>query len=135
MEWIKDWDKSIVLKEPTKMTGNEIDELYRHLLLKQSIGKELAWIKSAERNKRVVSKDGEGKAKDKASDIQADLDDDNSNFMGNLEESWKTNGVGDNKMEGSSSKRHPGMPGCGEAPPAKKQKRMDSDRSTRYEAL
>jgi hypothetical protein len=141
-EWIKDWDKRIVIKEPTKMVSSDIEKLLRYLLERQTTGKELEWIQSAE-DKMVGSQGGEGKGKGKTQGTNVESDDEDGEGMGKLDESqMRKKSVDDHKMDvgliegslGSSSKRPHERLGCDETPPAKKQKKMVSDSSPRYGA-
>jgi len=74
-EWIKDWDQQIVVKEPTKMVREDVYQLHRYLLERQTAGKGLIWIQSAKHKMVVGSKSGEGKGKGEAQEIKGESED------------------------------------------------------------
>lgn len=80
-DWIKNWDASIVLKEPTKMVSTDIDNLYRYLLGRQSQGDGLEWIQSAKRSKGVA-RGGQDTGSRKRLQVKDESDDEEGQAMG-----------------------------------------------------
>lgn len=127
-KWIKNWDDSMVLKEPTKMVSSAVDTVYHFLLDGQSRGEPLVWIQAADRDKRSASRGGEGKGK--AREVKPKSDDDQSEEeVRHIEDDNMS--LGSEKMDveiGSSRKRAHAM---SDAPPAKKQKKLVADTTKR----
>ena len=50
-KWIKGWDASIVVKEPSKMVASEVNAIYKYLLERQSTGSRvIGWVRVSEKD-------------------------------------------------------------------------------------
>jgi hypothetical protein len=83
--WIDGWDKTITVKDPSKMAAADVTTLYQYLLERQSQGKMgLEWIQGEEDEKEKKKRGRKGKDKEAPADFEdGDLMnmDDGNNWM------------------------------------------------------